>query len=152
VAILSREAECAVNMHNNGFYWAVWSVKARQWLSILSSGGHFVQRSGMWRWYAQQFTRVGTDHSSAVSFISFSIQSCGGQFVKQSRKCQRYAQLGLILITPEKYRWNPPSSLTCESRTSLIQTDGGTDRQQRQKQYVSQRFWDTLIASWSLSV
>jgi hypothetical protein len=178
VPILCREVECANDVHNKGWYWSlqyslveippvIWPVKAGQKFSIFSSGGHFVQ---------------------------------------QSRKCQRCAQLWMILITPVKFGWNPTSSLTCEgltrflyfnlwppfcagkwngqwcaqlgmvlitpvkfdwkivrpvkvgqaeygqmdNRTTTVHTNvqpnwnkGQTDRQRRQKQYVSQKFWET---------
>jgi hypothetical protein len=47
--------------------------------------------------------------------------------VQQSRTCRWCAQIGIVLITPMNFVWNPTSSLTCEGRTSLVRTDGQTE-------------------------
>jgi hypothetical protein len=54
--------------------------------------------------------------------LDFSIYSSDGHFVQQSGTCPWCAQLGMVLITPVKFGWNPTSSW----RADKLNADGWT--------------------------
>jgi hypothetical protein len=50
----------------------------------------------------------------------FSIFSSGGNFVQRSKIDWWYTPLGMVLITPVKFGWNPTRSFTSEGRTRFF--------------------------------
>jgi hypothetical protein len=81
MTILGSEAECAGDMHSLEWHW-----------SLIEISFIFCQEFDLWKPYK-----------------NCSIYSSGGHFVQRSGTCGRYAQQGMVLITPVKFHWNPPA-------------------------------------------